>query len=211
MNWKERWNHITDPRDIWVRSKIFSKEWCVSVLFIVVIFTVLAIIAILCSYFNTDMDNLFNLLIFGGFCFFAGVVFGINRTERNQRESEKQRQMEDAWKILCKWARENPEVCTIYIYGSRAKGDFNKSSDLDIALEIATEQGNIESYTFWVSHGTEYEQELQSLLPYKIHLEYYTQDRKELVKDIVRAAIDIEKSGIVVYSRSEDQKDEQNE
>lgn len=203
MNWKERWNHITDPRDVWERSKIFSKEWCVSVLFIVGIFAVLAIIAILCGYFNADMDNLFYLLIFGGFCFFAGVVFGINRTERNQRESEKQKQLEDAWKILREWARENPDVCTVYIYGSRAKGDFDKSSDLDIALEIDPEQGNIDSYTFWVSHSKEYDQKLQSLFSYKVHLEYYTQDRKELVKDIVKAAIDIEQSGIVVYSKSE--------
>jgi len=46
------------------------------------------------------------------------------------------------------------------------------------------------------------------LLPYKVHLEYYSQNRKDFIKDIVKTAIDIEKSGIVVYTKSEDQEDE---
>ena len=209
MNWKERWNHVTDPRDDWIKSKIFSKEWCISALILVVVLAVLAVIAILCNYFNADVDNLSNLIIFGSFCFVAGVVFGIDRAEKIQRELEKQKQLEDAWKILCEWAREKPDVYAVYMYGSRAKRDFKKSSDLDIALEIEPEHGKIDSYSYWTSHGGKFEQELQSLFPYKVHLEYYSQDRKELVKDIVRTAIDIEKTGIVVYSKSEDQKDEQ--
>jgi len=109
--------------------------------------------------------------------------------------------LEETKKILRKWASKNADIRTVYIYGSRIRGNFNKSSDLDIAVELDPEQGDIDSYAFWASHGTELERELQSLLPYKIQLEYYSENRKELVKDIVRAAI--EKFSKVVYSRDE--------
>jgi len=115
MNWKERWNHVTDPHDDWDRSKIFSKEWCISTLFLVCVLAVITVIAILCSYFNVDIESLSEFFIVGIVCFVAGVVFGINRAEKMQRELEKQKQFEDAWKILCEWARDKPSIRTVYM------------------------------------------------------------------------------------------------
>jgi len=110
---------------------------------------------------------------------------------------------------LCYWANKNADIRTVYLYGSRVTGDFNKSSDLDVAVELDPQQGHIDSYAFWVSHGMELEQELQSLLTgYNLHLEYYDKNKPEMVKDIVRNGI--EKSSVVVYSRENDKKAKDN-
>jgi hypothetical protein len=34
---------------------------------------------------------------------------------------------------LCAWAERTPEVQRVYVFGSRARGDFRPDSDLDIA------------------------------------------------------------------------------
>jgi len=115
--------------------------------------------------------------------------------------------LETVKRALRRWAAKNGAIQRVYLYGSRVKGDFNKSSDLDVAIALQPEQGHINGYAFWVLHGTELEQELQSLLTdYKVHLEYYDKNKVEMVKDIVKAGI--EENGIVVYSRDKDKKED---
>jgi predicted nucleotidyltransferase len=131
----------------------------------------------------------------------------VDKPLATKKGDRKDMNLEETKKMLRKWASENADICRVYIYGSRARGNFDKSSDLDVAVELDPEQDDIDSYAFWISHGMELERELQSLLPYKIQLEYYSENRKELVKDIVRGAI--EKFSIAVYSRDENSKKQQ--
>lgn len=113
--------------------------------------------------------------------------------------------LESVKEILREWAGKNLDIRTVYIYGSRARGDFKESSDLDIAIELDPSEGHIDGYTFWVSRGTELEQELQTLLTgYKVHLEYYDKNKPEMVKDIVRTGI--EGTGDVVYSQENEKR-----
>ena len=113
--------------------------------------------------------------------------------------------------VLRKWASKNPDIRTLFIYGSRASGDFSEGSDLDVAIELNRKNGHITGHSLWTSCGTKLEQELQSLFPYKIHLEYYDKKKKDLVKDIVKTGI--ENCSVVVYSRDKEKKpkDEQKE
>ena len=109
--------------------------------------------------------------------------------------------MEEVKKILCKWACENKVVRKVYMYGSRVKGDFKKSSDLDVAIEIDPEEGDTNVLATWICDKSKWEKELKLLLPgYKVHLEWY--DKNETPK--VRAGI--ENSGVLVYLRNKDKK-----
>jgi len=107
----------------------------------------------------------------------------------------------DVKKLLRNWASENEDIRTVYIYGSRQRGDFAESSDLDIAIDLNQKKSNIDGHSLWVTYGSKLERELQSMLPFKVHLEYYDKSRIDLVKDIVRTAI--ENSHEEVYSRDE--------
>ncbi len=103
--------------------------------------------------------------------------------------------------ILCEWGSKDPDIRTVYIYGSRARGDFGKNSDLDIAIEFDRKQGHIDGYSIWISHSEEYKRQVESLLPEtKVHLEYYDRDKTPTVK---RA---IDQSCVLVYSREKEQK-----
>lgn len=100
--------------------------------------------------------------------------------------------------ILGRWGRGNKSIRKIYVYGSRARGDFNENSDLDIAIELDLSEGDENIEATWISEGKKLKKELQLLLPeYSVHLELYDEDKTPTVKT------GIENSGKLVYSRND--------
>jgi predicted nucleotidyltransferase len=39
--------------------------------------------------------------------------------------------------VLCDWAGTTPEIVTLYVFGSRARGTARPDSDLDLAVEVS--------------------------------------------------------------------------
>jgi len=66
--------------------------------------------------------------------------------------------VENVKKRLCNWAGENPNILKVWIYGSRATGNFHEDSDLDVAIEIDPQDGNIDAHSYWIAHETELKQ-----------------------------------------------------
>lgn len=83
----------------------------------------------------------------------------------------------------------------LWIYGSRAKGTAEAESDLDVAVEIDPVGNDEDICTSFVTEANGWRSELQPLLPYKLHLEWYDCTNK-LVWDGVNSA------GILVYERA---------
>lgn len=106
--------------------------------------------------------------------------------------------LEEAKKILRKWASENKLVRNVYVYGSQVKGDFKASSDLDVAVEIDPEEGDTNAFTTFICEKSNWVEELESLLNLKIDLKWYNKNDKS---SITRAGV--ENSGVLVYSRDE--------
>lgn len=111
--------------------------------------------------------------------------------------------LESVKDILREWAGKHLDIRTVYIYGSRATGDFNRDSDLDIAIELDPKHSHINGYGLWVSCSEEYERAVKSLLSESnVHLEYCDKENTPTVTAAV------ESSGFLVYSRDKDEKDE---
>ena len=87
---------------------------------------------------------------------------------------------------------EHPEVEEAIIFGSRAKGNYKKGSDIDIALK-----GKL---TFKIVSHISFVLNEETAMPYKFDvLNYHTIRNKDLTEHIDR-------SGISFYNRSESSK-----
>lgn len=71
------------------------------------------------------------------------------------------------------WAREKGCIKAVYVYGSRARGDHLHESDLVLAVEIEPMANDINPITTWCHMSDSWQDELQILLPYGVHLELF--------------------------------------
>lgn len=58
-----------------MKNILISKQWFIYVLTLIGIIGIFALFVLLCGIFNANVDELLSLLIFGGFCFVAGMIF----------------------------------------------------------------------------------------------------------------------------------------
>jgi len=81
------------------------------------------------------------------------------------------------------------EICDILIFGSRAKGNFRKGSDIDIAVK-----GKDISFELVTRLKTKFNQKM--LIPYHVDIVHYdTISSKDLINHIDRIGISIQLRG----------------
>jgi predicted nucleotidyltransferase len=87
--------------------------------------------------------------------------------------------------LVSTWARGEPLVKRVYLFGSRVRGDHGLNSDLDIAVELdpVVFQGTDESggLATWMFETKGWKEELEKLIPLKIQLERYHPDQTPTV------------------------------
>ncbi|GAB2843217.1 hypothetical protein GCM10027277_08250 [Pseudoduganella ginsengisoli] len=71
------------------------------------------------------------------------------------------------------WAREEPLVRKVHLFGSRVKGTETKNSDLDVAVEIERKVSDSCEYTTFAFEGSGLRSRLQRMLPFEVQLEWY--------------------------------------
>ncbi|MHC4068796.1 MAG: nucleotidyltransferase family protein [Planctomycetota bacterium] len=175
-------NKSFDEPSLWRRV----IGWLLAPIVMPVSFIVVVIILIPCAIWNGFVWSLY---------WVRYKVFGIPIPPKYPPETI----LEDVKEILKTWAKSNGYISKVYLYGSFVTGDFKWDSDLDIAVEIKPTEGNINSQAAWISHGTNWERELQSLMPQcKVHLEWYDESETERVR------AGVESGSILVYSRTEE-------
>lgn len=96
--------------------------------------------------------------------------------------------MENAKKVLREWARNNPCIRRMYIFGSRAMGDERGDSDLDVAVEISPLPDDSNASATWMFENETWVNELQPLLKYKLHLVLLEPNNKKNVHKGVEQA-----------------------
>ncbi len=99
--------------------------------------------------------------------------------------------------IIAKWAKEEALVTRAYVFGSRARNNFQVDSDLDVAVEIKKRPGDENVLATWIFEHKGMDERLAKLLPYKLQLENLDGTNTPTILNGVK------KSSIIVYEESE--------
>ena len=98
-------------------------------------------------------------------------------------------------KLIGEWANSEPLVKRVYIFGSRARTDFHKNSDLDVAVEIRKGDRDENVLTTWIHEGKGMEIRLAKVVPFKLQLELFDGMNTSTVLN------GIKQSSILVYEK----------
>lgn len=83
----------------------------------------------------------------------------------------------------------------MWIFGSRARGDYRPNSDVDLALEIDPIGNDEDALTSWVSESSGWRTQLSAIIPGEVDLDLYdSSDAHSVVKDAV------DREGLLVYA-----------
>jgi uncharacterized protein len=107
---------------------------------------------------------------------------------------------------LAHWAATKPLVEHAWIFGSRARGQEQPGSDLDIAIELdlsaAQEVDESGGSATWMLETGTWETELAALFPYEIDLEQFMGDKTPIISGALKrsSALAYEKSKSTIGS-----------
>jgi predicted nucleotidyltransferase len=96
--------------------------------------------------------------------------------------------------IIFEWASRLPRISKVYLYGSYVKRNKPVINDIDIAIEIVSEPDDC-ALALWCSEGEKMSAELNRLVSYKVHLEWFDAQATPVVRK------GIEDGHVVVYER----------
>jgi predicted nucleotidyltransferase len=97
---------------------------------------------------------------------------------------------EDREKIVS-WATAHPEIRKVYLYGSRARGDNEPDSDIDLAIVLEPEPGDTGSLATWF----EWDAGQDLRLSYPVHLQWYERGSQD------RPGQGVKKNGVLLFCR----------
>jgi len=81
-------------------------------------------------------------------------------------------EIEQAAQIVAEWCKEKCLIRRAHFFGSRVKGTQRCDSDLDIAIELMPNLDESEGLCTWMGQSDKWRDELSTLLPYKVQLEW---------------------------------------
>jgi len=75
--------------------------------------------------------------------------------------------------ILRKWADKKPFIQEVFIYGSQIQECVHTESDLDIGIELESQEGDESVLTTYLCEVEKWKNELQPLIKWPLHLEFH--------------------------------------
>lgn len=101
---------------------------------------------------------------------------------------------QDRAKIV-EWAKTHPEISRIYLYGSRARGDHEPDSDIDLGIQMNATKDE-DAYTVWFFWIEDFKASPDLCLEHAIDLQWY-----EPNAGLTRVGPGVERDGILLYSK----------
>ena len=98
---------------------------------------------------------------------------------------------------ICEWARSWPSIIRLYVFGSRARSDFTRRSDLDLAIEIEKGSGDETTMATWIYEKPKHAASLEALVQYKLHLQHLNGENTPTVEAAVQD------HGVLIYARND--------
>jgi len=74
--------------------------------------------------------------------------------------------IDEVKKVINSWAQNQPLIKRAFIFGSRARGDHQTDSDLDVAVELHLGGDDNSILSTWMFEEDEMKQSLQDLIPF---------------------------------------------
>ena len=107
------------------------------------------------------------------------------------------RELRQIIESLSDWASNDSDVLHVWVYGSHAKGLATPGSDLDVAVEVITRDGETSDDVFDCSAEGWRSQLATRVAPYKLDLKRYDKSGR---REKVRRAVN--EHGILIYKRA---------
>jgi predicted nucleotidyltransferase len=92
---------------------------------------------------------------------------------------------EECMKVV-EWAKHHPVIERVYLYGSRARGDGQPDSDIDLAIEM--------TFLEWFDWHAAYKAKPDLHLSHPVDLEWYKPN-----EGLERVGTGVERDGILLY------------
>jgi len=106
--------------------------------------------------------------------------------------------LEEYSKLIVEWAKSEPLIIKVWIYGSRTNDSYQQDSDLDIAIEITQLPHDSNVLSTWINEADRFRERLEKIFltfsNIKLHLELLN-DECVIVSGGVR------KSGFLIYQK----------
>jgi predicted nucleotidyltransferase len=77
---------------------------------------------------------------------------------------------------LVGWAKANPRVRRVWVFGSDAKRNARADTDIDIAIEMEPVPDSEETLSYWIAHAEEWQAQLEERLGANVDLEWFDPD-----------------------------------
>jgi predicted nucleotidyltransferase len=111
-----------------------------------------------------------------------------------------QMELDTLRKVLGNWASKYPLIYRVHLFGSRARGSQKVDSDIDIAIELEynllPDVDEDEVLAIWTRYADDWEDELKTLLPFNLDLEYYS------AKSMLNMNMAIHRSSQLLYEKT---------
>lgn len=96
---------------------------------------------------------------------------------------------------VANWANSHPEIESVFLFGSRARGDCTPDSDIDLAVVVAGILGE-SADTRYFCHRNTWKTELESLLGRSINIVRKIKHGKPEIQE------SIARDGVLLYEKS---------
>jgi uncharacterized protein len=104
---------------------------------------------------------------------------------------------EETKQKIIDWAKAEPNIVKVYVFGSRARNDYRPDSDLDIAVEIVKDAGDENELGTWIWIAEKLKKRLEKAVPeYQIDLQWSHEEYSKVVYG------GVQKSSYLLYERN---------
>ena len=94
------------------------------------------------------------------------------------------------------WAERHPEIKSVHLFGSFARGEGRPDSDIDLALSFFPQPGDSDSFTTWMFWHGDWQDAPDLQLTHPIDIEWYEQG-----SDLKIVGPAVEREGVLLFSR----------
>ncbi|MEW5421056.1 nucleotidyltransferase domain-containing protein [Amorphus sp. 3PC139-8] len=94
------------------------------------------------------------------------------------------------------WAARKPEIRSVHLYGSRARGDNREDSDIDLAIRLFQRPNDSNMLTTWIWCKHLWAEKPDLTLSHPIHMELYEEG-----ENLQYVGPGVERDGILLFHR----------